>query len=294
MLKTIPVINNKGGVGKTTTTVNVAAGLARRGRRVLLVDLDSQGSASLSLGVGQNDLKPSSAEVLFGKTPVEEAIRSTSLEGVDLITGSLELANADVRLKEQERGQYRLREVLSAVEDRYQTILIDCAPSTSILSVCSLVAADAFIIPVAPSYLALEGVVSLGKTVRRVRRGLGEAAPILGVLLTMVDRSEGEVPESIQKVRDHYGGKVFETEIRRDPAVDEAQNRNKDIFQYAPDSTAARDYDRVIDEIERRLQQYGSVYGDLMNGGENGSVQATGAQANSSAPSNGVSAASKA
>ena len=294
MLKTIPVINNKGGVGKTTTTVNVAAGLARRGRRVLLVDLDSQGSASLSLGVGQNDLKPSSAEVLFGKTPVEEAIRSTSLEGVDLITGSLELANADVRLKEQERGQYRLREVLSAVEDRYQTILIDCAPSTSILSVCSLVAADAFIIPVAPSYLALEGVVSLGKTVRRVRRGLGEAAPILGVLLTMVDRSEGEVPESIQKVRDHYGGKVFETEIRRDPAVDEAQNRNKDIFQYAPDSTAARDYDRVIDEIERRLQQYGSVYGDLMNGGENGSVQASGAQASSSAPGNGVSAASKA
>ncbi|PQJ26946.1 hypothetical protein BSZ35_18660 [Salinibacter sp. 10B] len=294
MLKTIPVINNKGGVGKTTTTVNVAAGLARRGRRVLLVDLDSQGSASLSLGVGQNDLKPSSAEVLFGKTPVEEAIRSTSLEGVDLITGSLELANADVRLKEQERGQYRLREVLSTVEDRYQTILIDCAPSTSILSVCSLVAADAFIIPVAPSYLALEGVVSLGKTVRRVRRGLGEAAPILGVLLTMVDRSEGEVPESIQKVRDHYGGKVFETEIRRDPAVDEAQNRNKDIFQYASDSTAAQDYDRVIDEIERRLQQYNSVYGDLMNGGENGSVQATGAQANSSASSNGVSAASKA
>lgn len=271
MLKTIPVINNKGGVGKTTTAVNVAAGLAGRGRRVLLVDLDSQGSASVSLGVSQNDLSPSSADMLFGKTSVEDAIRATNLDRVDLITGSLDLANADVRLKQQERGQYRLADTLSAVEDRYQTIIIDCAPSTSILSVSALVAADAFIVPVAPSYLALEGIVSLGETVRRVRRGIGEAAPILGVLLTMVDRSQKEVPNAIQQVRDHYGGKVFETEIRRDPKLEEAPSRGQDIFRYAPESRGASDYDRVLDEIEKRLQRYGSVYGELVNGAGNGS-----------------------
>lgn len=284
MLKTIPVINNKGGVGKTTTAVNVAAGLAGRGRRVLLVDLDSQGSASVSLGVSQNDLSPSSADMLFGQISVEDAIRSTSLDRVDLITGSLDLANADVRLKQQERGQYRLADTLSAVEDRYQTIIIDCAPSTSILSVSALVAADAFIVPVAPSYLALEGIVSLGETVRRVRRGIGEAAPILGVLLTMVDRSQKEVPDAIRQVRDHYGGKVFETEIRRDPKLEEAPSRGKDIFRYAPESKGAADYDRVLDEIEKRLQRYGSVYGELLNGEENGTNRA----------SNGVSEASKA
>lgn len=278
MLKTLPIINNKGGVGKTTTTVNVAAGLARRGRRVLVVDLDSQGSASLSLGVDHDDLSPSSAEVLFGKCPIQDAIRSTGVEKVDLITGSLELANADVRLKQREGGQYRLASVLEEVEDDYETILIDCAPSTSILSVCALVAADAFIIPVTPSYLSLEGVVSLGEVVRRVRRGIGEAAPILGLVLTKVDHSVDEVPDSIEKLRSHYGGKVFDTEIRRDPKIDEAHSRNLDIFRYAPDSNGAEDYEQVLDEIEKRLQRYGAVYGGLMQGVSNGTPSANSMQ----------------
>jgi chromosome partitioning protein len=269
MLKTIPVINNKGGVGKTTTTVNVAAGLARRGRRVLVVDLDSQGSASLCFGVDHNDLAPSSAEVLYGEIPIEKAIRPTQRENVDLITGSLELANADVRLKKRKAGQHRLAEVLSEVEDDYQTILIDCAPSTSILSVNSLIAADAFIIPVTPSYLSFEGVVSLGEVVRRVRCGIGEAAPILGLVLTMVDSEVEAVPNSIDKLRGHYGGKVFDTEIRQDPKLDEAHSRNLDIFRYASESPGAADYQDLLDEIERRLHQYGAVYGTLVNGTTN-------------------------
>jgi len=263
MLQTIPVINNKGGVGKTTTAVNLAAGLSRRGRSVLLVDLDSQGSASVSLGVGHEDLTPSSADVLFGEAALDDAIRPTRREKLDLLTGSLELANADVRLKKQERGQHRLAQVLSAVEDRYQTIIVDCAPSTSILSINALVAADAFVIPVAPSYLALEGVVSLGKVVRRVRRSLGEAAPILGLALTMV--GEEYPDDTIEQLRAHYGGKVFDTEIRRDPALEEAPGHNRDIFQYAPESQGARDYARLTDEVEERLQRYGSIYGDLLD-----------------------------
>jgi chromosome partitioning protein len=265
MLKTIPIVNNKGGVGKTTTTVNLAAGLSRRGRDVLLIDLDSQGSASVSMGLGNNDLKPSSAEVLYGDLPIEEAIRPTSWDNVDLLTGSLDLADADVRLTKRENGSYRLAQVLSSVEDQYQNILIDCGPSTSILSVNALVAADAFIIPVSPSYLALKGVMSLGKTVRRVRQGIGEAAPILGVALTMVDRNKSSVPDAIEELRDHYGGKVFDTEIRTDPKLEEAPSHGQDIFRYAPDSTGAADYERLLDEIEERLHRYGSVYGDLLN-----------------------------
>jgi chromosome partitioning protein len=221
--------------------------------------------------------------VLFGEISIEEAIRSTDLDRVDLITGSLELANADVRLKQRKNGQYRLREVLSEVEDRYQTIVVDCAPSTSILSVCALVAADAFIVPVAPSYLALEGIVSLGDTVRRVRQGIGEAAPILGVLLTMVDRGQKEVPGAIQEVRNHYGGKVFDREVRKDPKLEEAPSRGQDIFRYAPDSKGAVDYDHVVDEVEERLQRYGSVYGSLTSRAEGGAAPA----------GNGVSKASK-
>jgi chromosome partitioning protein len=265
MLKTIPVINNKGGVGKTTTAVNLAAGLAERGRDVLLVDLDSQGSASVSLGVDHDDLSPSSADVLFGDRSIEDAIRPTSRSRLDLVTGSLELANADVRLKDQDQGQHRLKQVLSAVEDRYQTILIDCAPSTSILSVNALVAADAFIIPVCPSYLALEGVVSLGEVVRRVRQGIGEAAPILGLVLTMVGDGGPDEEETKNELRNHYGGKVFDTEIRQDPTLEEAPSRSQDIFQYASDSQGAYDYGELIDEVEERLHRYGSVYGDLLN-----------------------------
>lgn len=265
MLKTVPVINNKGGVGKTTTAVNLAAGLALRGRNVLLVDLDSQGSASLSFGVGHDDLSPSVADVLFGDLAVEDAIRSTSRKNVDLITGSLELANADVRLKNQSNGQYRLAEMLSTVKDQYQTILIDCAPSTSILSINALVAADAFVVPVSPSYLALEGVVSLGETVRRVRQNIGEAAPILGVLLTMVDGVDDGMNDAIEQVRTHYGGKVFDTTVRSDPALEQAPSHGQDIFDYAPDCPGGADYGLVVDEVEERLQRYSSVYDTLQN-----------------------------
>jgi len=272
MLKTIPVINNKGGVGKTTTAVNLAAGLALRGRRVPLVDLDSQGSASLSFGVGHDDLSPSAADVLFGDLTAEEAIRSTARKKVDLITGSLELANADVRLKNRSNSQYRLTEMLAGVKDRYQTIIIDCAPSTSILSVNALVAADAFIVPVSPSYLALEGVVSLGETVRRVRTRMGEAAPILGVLLTMVDREDDGVTDAIDQVRDHYGGKVFDRMIGRDPALEEAPSHGQDIFAYDPHGPGGADYGLVVDEVEKRLQRYGSVYDTLRNGSSTGTT----------------------
>lgn len=263
MLKTIPIINNKGGVGKTTTAVNVAAGLAHRGCRVLLVDLDSQGSASLSLGVDHDELTPSSAEVLFGQVDIQQAIRSTDVENLELLTGNLELANANAILKRQDRGYYRLEEVLSTVRDYYHVIVVDCAPSTSILSVCALVAADGFLIPVTPHYLSLEGIVSLGGVVRRVRQGIGESAPLLGIVVTKVD-PDGEPPaDAFGELESHYGRKVFDTHIRLDAKVREAPSHNCDIFRYAPESPAAEDYRDLLDELENRLKRYGTVFGDV-------------------------------
>jgi chromosome partitioning protein len=258
MRKIIPLLNTKGGVGRTTTAVNLAAGLARRGRRVLLVDLDSQGSASTSLGIDHDDPIPSSAEVLFGTQAISEAIRPTARNRLDLLPGSIELANADVRLPGQKHSFKRLRRALADVEDRYQTVIVDCASSLSILSINALVAADAFLLPVCPSYLAVEGIANLSAAMTRVREGIGRAPPMMGVILTRVTRDE-DVPPIIEKIRSHYGDRVFTQEIREDPKLREAPACSQDIFQYAPNSTASADYDALVDEIEERLQAPGSV-----------------------------------
>jgi chromosome partitioning protein len=263
MIKTVPIINNKGGVGKTTTTVNLAAGLGREGHRTLVVDLDSQGSASLALGVDRDDLKPSTASVLFGEKAAADVIRPTASRNVDVLPGSLRLADADTKLSSTEGREKRLRQVLSGVEGDYDRIFIDCAPSTSLLTINALVAADAFIIPVAPSYLSLEGVVSLGEVVKNVRMGLGEAAPVLGVLLTMVERDDEQTRSIIEEVRNHYGGKVFDIEIRSDPAIEEAPTHGRSIFDYAPASQGAQEYQRLVEEVEDRFDRYGSVYGTV-------------------------------
>jgi len=263
MIRTIPVINNKGGVGKTTTTINLAAGLARRDANVLVVDLDSQGSASLALGVDRNDLEPSVASVMFRDTRADEAIRTAVRPNLDLLTGSLRLADTDTRLSSQENREHRLAHTLAPIEDAYDVILIDCAPSTSLLSINALVAADAFIIPVSPSYLSLEGVISLGKVVNNVRRGMGEAAPVLGVLLTMVRRDDEQTQQIIDEVRNHYGGKVFDTEIRDDPAIEDAPGYNRSVFEHAPNSQGAADYGALVEEVIDRIDRYGSIFGRI-------------------------------
>lgn len=263
MIKTIPIINNKGGVGKTTTTVNLAGGLGSRGYRVLVVDLDSQGSASFALGIDRDDLDPGTAAVLFGEHRPSEVIQSTGTENVDVLSGSLRLADTDTMLSSTDGRETRLADSLSDVTDRYDTVLIDCAPSTSLLTINALVAADAFIIPVAPSYLSLEGVVSLGKVVRNVRRNLGEAAPVLGLLLTMVQRDDAQTRSIMEEVRNHYGGKVFDTEIRDDPAIEKAPTLGTSIFEYAPGSQGAREYGAFVDEVVDRMDRYGSVYATI-------------------------------
>jgi chromosome partitioning protein len=200
---------------------------------------------------------------LFGEREAAEVVRPTATPNVDVLPGSLRLADVDTKLSSVNGREKRLRDRLSTIKEEYDTILVDCAPSTSLLTINALVAADAFIIPVAPSYLSLEGVVSLGEVVKNVRMNLGEAAPVLGVLLTMVDRDDEQTRAIIEEVRKHYGGKVFDVEVKRDPAIEEAPTQGQAIFDYAPQSQGAEQYQALVQEVVDRLERYGSVYGTV-------------------------------
>jgi chromosome partitioning protein len=255
---TIPILNNKGGIGKTTTAVNLAAALSRIDQSVPLVDMDSQASASLSLGLERSALSPSVTEVLFDETSIETAIRALPSESFDLLPASLGLSEADTRLFESDDRHHRLTRALDEVDPLYDIVILDCPPSTSLLTLNAMIAGDALIIPVSPGYLALEGIVQLGDVITQVRSNLGDATPVLGLLLTMVER-DAEESAVISQVRDHYGEKVFATEIRTDPALRRAAAEGTSIFTHAPSSPGREDHSALAQEVLERIKQYSAT-----------------------------------
>ncbi len=248
----IAVINNKGGTGKTTTCVNLSAALAHSGYRILMVDMDSQASASLSLGIHRGELSPSTAEVLFGKTGVREAIRPSAIPGLDLLTGEMALANADLVLADVPGRERRLAESLEPVNRDYDFIICDCAPSLSMLAVNALVAADRYMVPVTPEYLALEGLVSLMKAVESLKAGMNIQTKMLGILFTLVNPGLKISKNIMEIVREHYGKEVFKTEIRRDVKLTESPSCSRSIFEYAPKSRGAKGYAGLAKELAVR------------------------------------------
>lgn len=245
----IAVLNNKGGVGKTTTAVNLAAGMAQYGQRILLVDLDSQGSASLSLGVGRESLRPSMADVLLEEVPIKSAIRRQIREGLDLLPGSMELANADLVLGGVKGRESRLQKVLEPIRGLYSHVILDCPPSMSLLPINALIAADRFLVPVTPHYLALEGLVNLLGAVERVHEGFGRGASLLGLVLTLVDYRTKVSSEIVDMIRGHYKNLVFETEIRVNVRLTECPSFGKTIFDYDPKSPGALAYQQLTQEV---------------------------------------------
>ncbi len=272
----LALINNKGGVGKTTTAVNLAAALAKDGQRVLLIDLDSQGAASLSCGLRRSELNPSAAEMLFQNAPIASVIRKTSMENLDLIPGSNDLADADRLLATADDREIRLRAILESVRGNYDAIIIDCPPSLTVLSSNALIAADAYLVPVPPHYLALGGLASLLEGVNRLcDAGKGDVAELLGFVLTLVDYRNKMTPTMIEALRKNWNQNVFKTEIRVNVKLTEAPQHGKSIFEYASDSTGAKSYRALAKEVKRRFE---SLFAEAGQAGEGSGARGQGSE----------------
>ncbi len=255
-MKIIALVNNKGGVGKTTSAVNLAAGLVAAGkRRVLLADLDAQGSAGLSLGLSRADLSPGVAEVILDGHLIREAIRPSSVKGLDILPGSMTLASADLALSVVKGREVVLKAALTPILGDYDFTVLDCPPSLGLLTVNALTAADFFLVPVTPDYLSLEGLVNLMDAVERIKAGIGRAADLLGILLTLADYRLNVTEEIGRMIRGYYGRLVFKTEIRGNVRLKEAPSFGKTIFDYDNGSAGAEAYRELTKEVIQRINK---------------------------------------
>ena len=255
----VALANQKGGVGKTTTAVNLAGELARRNQRVLLLDCDPQGNATTSLGIAKRDLKATTYEVLMGLSSAVDAIRSTGRPGYDIIPTSEHLAGAMVELTSVEAREWQLAQAIKPLEGMYDWILLDCPPSLGLLTLNGLCAASHVLIPLQCEYLALEGLAQLKGTIDRVHEHLNPRLSILGVVMTMYDGRTNLAQQVVEEVRRHFPKRIFNTLIPRSVRVSEAPSYGQLLFEYDPQSRAALSYSALADEVLRRLAEKGSA-----------------------------------
>jgi chromosome partitioning protein len=251
MGKIYAIANQKGGVGKTTTAVNVAACIAEAGYATLLVDVDPQANATVGLGVSRAT-KPGLYEALTGTVAAEQAISATAIDGLRILPAGPDLAGANVELPRLEGSEYRLRETLAPLRDRFEYILLDCPPSLGPLTVAALVAADRVIVPVQTEYFALEGLAGLLDTLALIRRELNPNLTIAGMLLTMHDGRTRLGRDVEREVREHFPELVFDTVIPRNVRVSEAPSFGLPVTHHDPHSAGAGAYFELAKEVAAR------------------------------------------
>ena len=258
--KIIAVANQKGGVGKTTTSINLAASLGVLEKKVLLIDADPQANASSGLGIDIESVKVGSYQVLEHTSSAKDAILKTTSPNLDIIASHIDLVAIEIELVDKERREYMLKESLEEIKNVYDYIIIDCAPSLGLITLNSLVAADSVIIPIQCEYFALEGLGKLLNTIKSIQKIHNKDLDIEGLLLTMFDsrlRLSNQVVDEVQK---HFSTMVFDTIIRRNTRLGEAPSYGESIIAYDATSKGAVNYLNLANELLKKNQQYGKSH----------------------------------
>ncbi len=252
----IAIANQKGGVGKTTTAINLATALAACGKKVMIVDIDPQGNASTGLGVDRAARAVSSYDVLINGVTISAATVPTAVPRMSLVPASMDLAGAEIELIPASRREYRLRDALSGLSEDFDFVLIDCPPSLNLLTLNALVAADAVLVPLQCEFFALEGLSHLTATIERVKRAFNPRLEIQGVVLTMFDRRNNLCGLVAADVRGHFGSKVYDTVIPRNVKVSEAPSHGKPVLLYDMRCAGSQAYIHLAGEVLRREQGF--------------------------------------
>ena len=249
MVKVIAIANQKGGVGKTTTAVNLAACLAQKGRKVLMLDEDPQGNATSGLGFDKRDIKKCVYDTLINDVPMKDVLLHSDYENLDIIPATIQLAGAEIELVSLMNREGRLKNALERVKHDYDYVLIDCPPSLGLLTINALTAANSVLVPIQCEFYALEGVSQLMNTIKLVQRNLNPALKLEGVLMTMFDQRTNLSSDVVGEVRKYFNTKMYNTIIPRNVRLSEAPSHGQPVIVYDPKSKGAQVYSELAQEV---------------------------------------------
>ncbi len=254
MARVICIANQKGGVGKTTTSVNLSAALSHLGRKILLIDMDPQGNASSGLGLKRQDHQDSNIyHVLIGEKKLSEVLQKTKLENLSVASATPDLVGAEIELVDMAQREFRLKQAISSVNNEYDYVLIDCPPSLGLLTLNALTAADSFLVPLQCEYYALEGLSQLLNTAGLIKKSLNPQLHIEGIVLTMFDTRNNLSHQVVSEIKNHFGNRVFSSIIPRNVRLSEAPSHGQSIHEYDAKSIGATKYMELAQELDQRV-----------------------------------------